>query len=151
MHSRDQGVFHFSAATVCTKLVQLGHSDYNKSLGLYSLFPNWFTHEIREYATLLLIQSVPNLFSRSILILIKVLAPTVFFLQFWFIHEIREDSTFLLLQFVPKLLSRSILSQINVWAPTVCFKIHSFTRSGRIQLFCSYILYQSCSVEVFWV
>jgi len=47
--------------------------------GSYSLFENWFIHDIREYATFLLLQFVPKLFSRSNMSIINVLAPTVCF------------------------------------------------------------------------
>jgi len=57
----------------------------------------------------------------------------------------------MLLQFVPKLFSRGNVSIINGLAYTVCFKIDYFTRSGSMLLFCSYSLYQTCSVDVFWV
>jgi len=43
------------------------------------------------------------------------------------------------------------VGKIIVLAPTVCFKIDAFTTSGSMPLFCSYSLYQTCSVEVFWV
>jgi len=190
IHSRHQGVCHFSAPTVCTKLVQSRYFGSNKRFGSYSLLQNWFIHEIREYATFLLLQFVPNLFSRGIVGKINVLAPTVCFkidsltksgsmppfcsyslyqscsvevfwvkerfgsyslLQNWFIHDIREYATFLLLQFVPNLFSRGIVGKINVLAPTVCFNVDSLTKSGSMPPFCSYSLYQSCSVEVFWV
>jgi len=100
LRSRSQGVCHFSAPQVCTKLVQSRYFEYNKHFGSYNLFQNHFIHEIREYAT------------------------------------------FMLLHFVPNSFRRGILSVINVSAPTVCFKVDSFTRSGSMPLFCSYILYK---------
>jgi len=103
------------------------------------------TH-IRDNATFLLLQFVPNLFSRRILSKINVLA-TQFVSKLIHTH-IRDNATFLLLQFVPKLLSRGNMSKIKFLAPTVCFKNDSFTRSGRMPLFCSYSLDQSCLVEV---
>jgi len=188
IHSRYQGVCHFSAHTVCTKLVQSRYLEFNKRFCSYSLFQNHFIHDIWEYAIFLLLHFVPNLFSQGILSIINVLAsqfvskwihsryqgvcnfsaPTVctnlvqsrYFeynkrigsyslFQNGFIHDIREDATFLLLQFVPILFSRGILSIIKDLDPTICFKSDSFTISGSMQLFCSYSLYQSCSVEVF--
>jgi len=145
---------------------------------------------MREYATFLLRQFVPILFSRGILSVTNDLAPTVCFkmdsfpisgsmplfcsyslyqscsvdvleynkrigsyslFQNGLIHDIREYATFLLRQFVPILFSRGILSVTNDLAPTVYFKMDSFTISGSMPLFCSYSLYETCSVAVFGV
>jgi len=57
--------------------VQMMNQEYNKRSGSYSFVKNLFIHEIRAYATFLLLQFVPKLFSRGNMGKINVLAPTV--------------------------------------------------------------------------
>jgi len=150
IHSRYQGVCHFSTHTVCTKLVQSRYFEYNKRFGSYSVFQNHFIHDIMEYPTIF----PPNVCNKLVqwwYYEYNNRFGSYNLFQNWFIHDIREYAIFLLLHVVPNLFSGGILSITNVLAPTVCFRIDSFTISGSMPFFCSYSLYQTCSVEVFGV
>jgi len=106
-------------------------------------------HEIRNYASFLLLQFVPKLFSRGNMSKINVLSPIVY--SKLIISRDQGGCHFSTPTVCTKLVQSKYLGKIKVLAPTVWFKIDSFTTSGSMPLFYSYSLYQTCSVEVFGV
>jgi len=73
------GKINILAPTVCTKLVPSRFFGLNKRLAPRVRFKIDFSLEIREYATFLLLQFVPELFSRGNICKINVLASIVCF------------------------------------------------------------------------
>jgi len=149
IYSRAKGVCHFSVPTVCTKVVLSRYFEYNKRFGSYSLFQNDFIHEIRAYATFLLLQFVRKWSNRGIMRIINVLAPTDLFKIDSF------TSSGIMQVFCSESLYQSCFSRYfeykKHFGSYSLFRNDSFTRTGSMTLFCSYSLYQTCLVQVFCV
>jgi len=125
LQSRYQGVCHFSAPTVCTKLVQSSYFKYNKHLAPTVCFKS--LHSRYQGVCHFSAPAVCTKLGQSRYFEYNYRFGSYSWFQNHFNHDIREYAIFLLLHFVPNYFSQSIFRTINFLAPIVCFKITSFT------------------------